>query len=88
MKHLITTARNIRHLIHKDGKTAPEIEVIIGLSERVAGVHGSEVTLLEAFETVRFALGPKAARKVAATLIEYADEADAESELLTVGAKQ
>jgi hypothetical protein len=87
MKQLITTARNIRHLIH-DGKTAPEIEVIIGLSERVAAMHGSDVTLLEACETVRFALVPEAARKVAATLIEYADEAEAESELLMVETKQ
>jgi hypothetical protein len=82
MKQLITTARNIRHLIH-DGKTAPEIEVIIGLSERVAAMHGSDVTLLEACETVRFALVPEAA-----TLIEYADEAEAESELLMVETKQ
>ena len=83
MKQLLTTARNIRHAIN-DGVLLAEIEIVIGLSERVAKLHGSEVTLLEECETVRFSIGPKAARKVAETLIEYADEADAETERLSL----
>ena len=78
MKQLMTTARNIRHLI-SDEKVATEIEVVLGLSERVAKPYDAGVIMVRECTTVRFTLSPDTARELATTLIEYADEADEQS---------
>ena len=78
MKQLMTTARNIRYLVQGEC-VRTEIEVVLGLSERVAKPYDAGVIMVRECTTVRFALEPDTARELAKTLIEYADEADEQS---------
>jgi len=84
MKQLSTTARNIRHAVHED-RIITEIEVVLGLTERVARIQGTDVFMSEEMETVRFAMTTGGARGLAEELVKFAEEAEAESGRLSVG---
>jgi hypothetical protein len=84
MKQLSTTARNIRHSVHEK-KIITEIEVVLGLSERVARIQGSDAFLSEEMETVRFSMTTNGARGLAEELVKFAEEGEAESDRLSVG---
>ena len=79
MKQLLTTARNLRLSLIEDKddiKFAPEIEVVLALMEREHEFYGADIKQVEKLETVRFAIKPDNARKLAEIIIEWADDAD------------
>lgn len=78
MEVLCTTSRNIRHYV-VDGKIVPEIEAILTVTAKTHQPDGSR----SEYQTVRFTLHPEAARQLAQSLGEWADQAEEEAEKLT-----
>lgn len=84
MKTLICTARNHRVFVKDNGELNPEIEAVLTLSEKQIEYIGTGLVNVEKTETVRFAMSPESARKVAENLNTWADEADELEERLEV----
>ena len=75
MKQLITTSRNMWHMVYGE-KVRPEIEIVLGTSERVAKLQGSDIFMAEELETVRFSTSVEGLYKLAEQLQEFAVEAE------------
>ncbi len=78
MDALCVTARNIRHHVI-DGEICPEIEAILTVVGKIQKPDGS----IPEYRTVRLSLNPGAARQLAGSLREWADDAEKEAEALT-----
>ncbi len=83
MQTLISTARNIRHLIH-DGKIVSEIEAVLTVCSKETQFVGPNTVNTETLETIRFRLAPESAIDFANRLDEWAIDAHTEAARLTV----
>ena len=87
MDSLVAMARNIRHSI-VDDCAEPSIELVLTTMERHSRIVGSQLLSVEECETIRFIVSPDGARKLAANLEEWADQAEFEAERITVELEQ
>ena len=77
MKHLLATSRNQR-LAYDDTESQfePEIELVLTLHDRELAFVGAGLVNVDRVETVRIGMSPDSARKLAASLMEWAAEAN------------
>ena len=76
MQHLLATARNHR-LSYDDTENQfePEIELVLTLHDRELAFVGAGLVNVDRVETVRIGMSPDSARRLAASLTEWAHEA-------------
>jgi hypothetical protein len=85
MTQLVSTARNIRHMLDDDG-IKPLVELVLTVMTPRYDLAGTTLARFERCETLRFETSPEGARTFAKHLREWADEADAERALIALRA--
>ncbi len=85
MKWLQGTSHNVSHGFTEDGKKIETvIELVVVFSEAKSRIVGSKIVRVDAVSDFRVCMGPHEARVFAASLIDYAQNAEKQAEKIEV----
>jgi hypothetical protein len=85
MKWLQGTSRNIRHGFTEDEKDIETvIELVVVFSETKSRMVGSKIVRVDAVSDFRVCMAPLEAKALAASLVEYAEQAERQAKKIEV----